>query len=131
MIRPRTLILFSLAFCLATACSTSSSSKRQLQSIQIQSATRNGEIQFTAVGTFSMAPTTVEPLPVQWSAGLFAPPPVSLQYALTAQPYILQCTTAAEPLEVSAVAPSNPDAPNQGSLPFAQMVAAAKGAQCP
>ncbi len=128
MIRPRALVLFCLAFCLSTACSTSG---RQLQSIQIQSATNNGQIQFTAVGTFSMAPITVEPLPVQWSPGLFAPPPPNLQYALTTQPYVLRCMTALEPLQVSAAAPSHPRAPNQGSLPFEQMITASKAASCP
>jgi len=108
----------------------SSTSNRQLQSITITAVANGEQIQFTATGTFSASPTTVSPLPVSWSLGLFAPPPVNLQHTLTTQPYLFDCTGSG-PLPISAVAPSDPNAPTTGSWPFAKMVTASATIPCP
>ncbi len=52
--------------------SSSCGSSRELNSISVSPATAdaqkfpNGQVQFTATGTFNMAPTTVTPLSVTW-----------------------------------------------------------------
>jgi hypothetical protein len=66
---PFLLILSAFLF---IACGGSS---RQLQSITIAKAANGQQIQFVATGTFSAPPTTVTPLPVDWTSGLMAPPP--------------------------------------------------------
>jgi len=109
----------------------SGSSNRQLQSITINSVVSGQQIQFVATGTFSAPPTTVTPLPVDWSIGLFAPPPGSLQYTLTTQPYLFDCSGSGPYLPLSAVAPSDPNAPTTGSRPFAKMVTASASIPCP
>jgi hypothetical protein len=121
-----------LVIALALACGVSSPG-RQLESIAIQSAASGQQIQFTAVGTFSEPPTTVNPLPVNWSFGLFAPPPGSLQYTLTSQPYLLDCATSGinGPGVISVFAPRDPSAPLDGSVPFMQGVTAAASFSCP
>jgi hypothetical protein len=89
VLKIRALSLFLLLFLLASvilACGSGNS--RQLQSISI-SRTLNGEqIQFVATGTFSAPPTTVTPLPVDWTIGLMAPPPPEYTYTLTTQPFV-------------------------------------------
>jgi|HubBroStandDraft_1064217.scaffolds.fasta_scaffold00003_199 hypothetical protein len=123
-----------LVIALALACGGSgSSSGRQLQSIAIQSAVNGQQIQFTANGTFSESPTTAEPLPVNWSFGLFAPPPGTLQYTLTSQPFILDCATSgiSGPGVMTAFSPKDPSAPLAGSVAFAQGVTASVSFTCP
>jgi hypothetical protein len=106
-------------------------SNRHLQSIAIQSTATGQQFQFTATGTFSAAPTTVTPLPVDWSNGLIAPPPPgNLQYSLTTQPLVYDCTSSG-PVQFSVVAPKDPGAPLDGSLPFKQLVTAATAITCP
>ncbi len=69
-----------------------------------------------ATGTFSAAPITVTPLPVDWTNGLMAPPPPTYSYTLTAQPYVVNCTTVGpEALPVVAFAPPDPNAPVSGT----------------
>ena len=107
------------------------SSNRQLQSITIRSVANGQQIQFVATGTFSAPPTTVSPLPVDWGIGPFAPPPGNVQYTLTTQPYLFDCTHSGPYLPVSTLAPSDPNAPTTGSLPFAKMVTAFAAIPCP
>ena len=125
------LVLLSAAS-LTMACG-SSSSNRQLQSITISSTVSGQQVRFTATGTFSAPPTTVSPLPVSdWGIGPFAPPPENVQYTLTTQPFVFDCTRAGAPnLPVSTLAPSDPNAPTTGSLPFAKMVTATAPIPCP
>lgn len=106
---------------------------RQLQSIAIHSTANAQLIQFTATGTFSAPPTTVDPLPVNWSFGLFAPPPQNFQYALSGQPYVLHCTAGGVNgrAQISAFAPRDPSAPMAGTMPFTQGVTAATAFTCP
>jgi hypothetical protein len=119
------------AACLTLACG-SSSSNRQLQSITIHSTVSGQQVQFIATGTFSAPPTTVSPLPVSdWGIGPFAPPPENVQYTLTTQPFVFDCTGSGPYLPVSTLAPSDPNAPTNGSLPFSKMITAAAAIPCP
>jgi len=123
------LILFLLVTLLTLACGNSN---RRLQSITIRAATNGAQIQFTATGTFSAPPTTVAPLPVDWSAGLLAPPPPgNLDYTLSTQPYVFNCAGSGTEVQVTAIAPEDPGAPISGSLPFVKLVMADSARACP
>ena len=96
---------------LALGCG-SSNSNRQLQSIST-SSTGMIQFQFTAAGTFSASPTTVNPLPVSWyviPAG--EDPPFG--YTLTSQAFATSCQTGEL---VVALAPTDPNAPGSGVIP--------------
>jgi hypothetical protein len=126
---------FVLVLLVAAACSLScgsGSSSRQLKSITITQTANGNQIQFVATGSFSASPSTVSPLPVSWGMGLFAPPPMGpLQYTLTTQPFVFDCTGTGPYLPVSVLAPSNPTAPLSGSLPFSKMITASATVTCP
>jgi len=114
------------------ACGSSTSSSRQLQSITINSTVSGQQVQFTATGTFSAPPTTVSPLPVgDLGIGPFAPPPENVQYTLTTQPFLFDCTGSGPYLPVSTLAPSDPNAPTTGSLPWAKVVTSTAPIPCP
>ena len=103
---------------------------RQLQSITIARSVNGGQIQFVATGTISAAPTTVTPLPVDWTVGPMAPPPPSYSYTLTTQPFVFDCTSSkSSPLPVVAFAPPNPKAPSSGSVPT--VIQASAAIDCP
>jgi len=105
---------------------------RHLQSITLTQTTINNgqEVQFVATGTFSAPPTTVTPLPVDWTNGLMAPPPQAYSYTLTTQPYVVNCTLAGpEALPVVAFAPPDPSAPVSGTSKIV-VAAAAMPAAC-
>jgi hypothetical protein len=124
-------LLLVAAITLACGSSNNALTGRHLLSISVAQTTSGGQIQFVATGTFSSAPTTVTPLPVSWSAGLFAPPPPgNLDYSLSTQPYILTCTGGV-PFLVNALAPPNPAAPVNGSLPLSQFVMGTATGNCP
>jgi hypothetical protein len=127
------LVLLSAAS-LTLACGSSNNSmgsNRQLQSISIQSTVSGNQVLFTATGTFSAPPITVSPLPVGvWSIGFFSPPPPNLTYTLTTQPFVLGCDTIAPGSTVDALAPSDPNAPTTGTLPFAEMVVGSAPIPC-
>jgi hypothetical protein len=129
--------VFALVVCVVSstlACGSANPSGGQLQAITIHSTVNGQQIRFTATGTFSALPTTVDPLPVDWSFGPFAPPPPgNLQYTLTTQPYLLNCGTAGikGPAVLSALAPKNPGTSMEGSMPFAQLVTANAEFTCP
>jgi hypothetical protein len=111
---PRLILLLAMAS-LTLGCGASG---RHLQSISLtQTVTNNGEqVQFVATGTFSAPPTTVSPLPVDWTNGLMAPPPPIYNYTLTTQPYLVNCTlTGPEIPQVVAFAPPDPNAPTSGA----------------
>jgi hypothetical protein len=113
--------------------SSSNTDPRHLQSITISQVASGQLVQFVATGTFSAPPTTVTPLPVMWGLQLYAPPPQSLDYTLTSQPYMFSCAAAmdAEAGPVSAIAPSDPVAPASGSWPFSKMTLAYATIKCP
>ncbi len=116
-------LMFVACFTVACGSSSSSMSGRQLQSISINATANGSQVQFVATGTFSAPPTTVTPLPVFWFADL---PPA--QYALTTQPFVVQC---GYPPPIYAVAPADPNAPSSGSLSGTKMIKASTGAACP
>jgi hypothetical protein len=119
------LILLLPVTCLTLACG--SVSNRQLQSIAINEVVNGQQIQFVATGTFSAAPITVSPLPVNWS---LAPPP--RQYTLTTQPFAFHCNNAgpyASP--VVAMAPSDPNARSTGSISTTKMITTSDPITCP
>jgi hypothetical protein len=123
------ILLLSAAF-LTVACG--SGSNRQLQSITIHSTVSGQQVLFTATGTFSAPPTTVSPLPVSdWGIGPFAPPPGNVQYILTTQPFVFDCSGPGPYLPVSTLAPSDPNAPTTGTLPWAKVVTATAPIPCP
>lgn len=126
-------LAFPLIAVLALACfALSCGSGRRLQSISISQTTNGAQITFVATGTFSAPPTTVTPLPVNWGIGPFAPPPPrDLDYALTTQPYVFNCTGSGPYLPVTAFAPSDPNAPTTGSWPWAKMVTGLAAIPCP
>ena len=109
-------LLLLVATSLTLSCG--SSTGRHLQSITLtQTTINNGQgDQFVATGTFSAPPTTVTPLPVDWTNGLMAPPPLTYTYTLTTQPYVVNCTTVGpDALPVVAFAPPDPSAPTSGT----------------
>lgn len=126
------IVLLSTASLTLACGSSSNNSGRQLQSISINSTVVGQQVQFTATGTFSAPPTTVTPLPVSdWGIGPFAPPPANVQYTLTTQPFVYDCTGPGPTLPVSTLAPSDPTAPATGSLPWANVVTATAPIPCP
>jgi hypothetical protein len=91
---------------------------RHLQSITLtQTVINNGQDdQFVATGTFSAPPTTVTPLPVDWTTQLMAPPPPEYTYTLTTQPFVASCTQVGPGvIPVVAFAPPDPNAPISGT----------------
>jgi len=103
---------------------------RQLQSITLTQTTINNgqDVQFVATGTFSATPTTVTPLPVDWTNGLMAPPPQIYNYTLSTQPYVVNCTVLGPPApQVVAFAPPDPNAPTSGTSKTVVTAAAMAG----
>ena len=98
------------------------SSSRQLQSLTITPASADaqafpgGKVQFTAAGTFNMAPTTVMSPSVMWSIGTpFSPPPVNMPAASVDANGLAQCNGFVGNVIVEATAPTEPE------IPLAQM----------
>jgi hypothetical protein len=118
--------LFLLFFSASLAVSCGSSS-RHLQSITISGVASSGQIQFVATGSFSAAPTTVTPLPVNWSLAETTP-----GYTLTTQPFVVPCNTMGPaPLgPVTAMAPADPHAPSSGPILTTRMVVATTPVLC-
>jgi hypothetical protein len=119
--------LLLLASVFILGCGNNSS--RQLQSITIDRTVSGEQVQFIATGTFSAEPTTVTPLPVDWTMGLMAPPPPRYTYTLTTQPFVFDCTASGPGIPVVAFAPPNPNAPNSGSV--ATVIKASAPINCP
>jgi hypothetical protein len=100
----------------ATLSCGSGSNGRQLQSISISQTVVGSQIQFVATGTYSAPPTTVTPLPADWTLGLMAPPPQQYTYTLTTEPYVFNCSNAGlYALPVVAFAPTDANAPSSGT----------------
>lgn len=87
---------FSALLFLIIACDLScgSGSGRQLESISLSEtvSANSQQLTFVATGTFSEPPTSVTPLPVDWTTQLMAPPPREYTYTLTTQPFVVNCT---------------------------------------
>ena len=106
---------FAVLLLLTTSLDVSCGIGRKLETITISQTVNGEQIQFVATGTFSSAPTTVTPLPVQWTIGLMAPPPPTYSYSLTTQPYAFNCTGSGPYLPIGAYAPIDPNAAATGS----------------
>jgi len=111
-------LLYVICLLVLLGISACGSGSRQLQSISISSG-GNVNMQYTATGTFSKAPTTVSPLPVSWYVVNSAVNPAVngpiVGYALTTEPYTLSPCVLTD--TVVALAPVNPSAPSSGALP--------------
>jgi len=106
-------LLLMLAF-LSLSCGSS----RQLNSISVNPATAdaqkfpNGQVQFTATGTFNMAPTTVTPLSVTWcpQATCGVGTPVNVGVSIDGNG-LAQCVSSfSGTVTIVAEAPRNPGA---------------------
>jgi|SRR6516164_9810779 len=115
MHRLRVCFFLLLVSSLTLSCGTSSG--RHLQSISISQNVVGQQIQFVATGTYSAQPTTVSPLPADWMLGIPAPPPPQWTYSLSTQPYAYDCsnTNPVNPGAVTAIAPTDPNAPASGT----------------
>lgn len=111
-----------------TSFTFSCRNSRQLQSITITKTANGQQIEFVATGNFCSSPTTVTPIPVEWSVQLMAPPPP--QYTLTTQPFLFNCTVSGGPIPLVAYAPSDPKAPLSGSWSSANMIQASMEVTC-
>jgi hypothetical protein len=126
MHRASVLLLLVVAS-LALSCGTGSG--RQLQSITITQAANGQQIDFVATGHFSSPPITVTPIPVEWSIQLMAPPPP--QYSLTTQPFMLGCPSSSGLYPIVAYAPSDANAPLNGSWSTNMISSAGATVTCP
>ena len=105
---------------------------RQLQSITINQSVKGNQIQFTATGTYTAPPFIAVQIPASWGFGLFAPPPKSVTYTLTTQPFVYTCPSDSGPmLVVSVFAPKDPNAPMSGTVSWNDVVTASAQIQCP
>jgi hypothetical protein len=119
------LILLLPVASLTLACG---SSNRRLESVTITQTANGQQIEFDATGNFTSSPTTVTSIPVEWSVQLKAPPPQ--QYTLTAQPFLFECP-ASGLFPIVAYAPSDPNAPLNGSWSNVRMIQASTVITCP
>lgn len=110
------LILFGLG--IAGCGGSMMSGSRQMQSVTVTPASADaqafpgGKVQFTAKGTFNMAPITVMSPPVLWSIGSpFGPPPVNMPAASVDANGLAQCNGFVGNVIVEATAPSEPEIP--------------------
>lgn len=94
------------------------SSSRQMQSLTVTPASADaqafpgGKVQFTATGTFNMAPITMMSPPVLWSVGSpFVPPPVNMPAASVDVNGLAQCNGFVGNVIVEATAPAEPEIP--------------------
>lgn len=94
------------------------SSGRQLQRLTVTPSSADaqafpgGKVQFTSMGTFSMAPITVMSPSVQWSIGSpFGSPPVNMPAASVDANGLAQCNGVVGNVIVEATAPAEPEIP--------------------
>ena len=124
MIRPPapivTVLLFAIAVVLAACGGGNMNMGRQLQAISVtpQSANAqnfaNKQVQFTATGTYTMAPMSGMPQ-VLWSIGNpFSTMPVPAGVSIN-QNGLAECTTFSGTVTITATAPMDP------SFPLSQM----------
>jgi len=93
------------------------SSSRQMQSLIVSPASADaqafpgGKVQFTAKGTFTMAPVTVMSPPVLWSIGNPFVSPGTMPAASVDSNGLAQCNGFVGTAIVEATAPSEPEIP--------------------
>jgi len=112
-------IFFPMAaiFLLAVSCGSNSMmmSTRQLQSVAVSpssavmTTSSNGMVQFTAMGTYTMAPMTANP-PVRWSLGSPFSMPAPAGVSIDANG-VAQCSGFNGMIMVEATSPMDPNMP--------------------
>jgi hypothetical protein len=111
--------LFLIFFGLGIAgCGSMMNSSRQMQSLTVTPASADaqafpgGKVQFTAMGTFNMAPITVMSPPVMWSVGSpFGSPPTNMPAATVDATGLAQCNGFVGTVLIEATAPAEPEIP--------------------
>ncbi|HEY6272816.1 MAG TPA: hypothetical protein VIX19_12610 [Terriglobales bacterium] len=111
--------LFLIFFVLGIAgCGSMMSGSRQMQSLTVTPASADaqsfpgGKVQFTAMGTFNMAPISVMSPPVLWTIGSpFGSPPVNMPAASVDANGLAQCNGFVGNVIVEATAPTEPEIP--------------------
>ena len=105
-------LLFGLAI---AGCSGSTMNSRQMQTLTVTPTSADaqafpgGQVQFTAMGTFNMAPMTVMSPPVMWSIGSpFAPMSTMASVSATG---LAQCNGFVGTVIIEATAPAEPEIP--------------------
>jgi hypothetical protein len=152
MVRSATLLLAALNFLLLVAiggCGSSSmmnsSNARQLQSLTVTPASAdaqnfaNGQVQFSAMGMFNMAPTTMMSVPVRWSIGNpFAAQPMPMSMSVGMVPAasidgngLAQCNGFTGIATIQATAPADPSMPLSQMSSMTKTVAGMAQLTCP
>jgi hypothetical protein len=110
---------------------------RMLQSITVTPASADaqtfpgGKVQFTATGTFSMAPMTAAPA-VMWSIGSpFGMPSPTMPQASIDSTGLAQCNAFVGTTLVEATAPTEPEIPLIGMTPSTPAVSGSATLICP
>ena len=111
---------------------------RMLQSLTVTPASADaqnfpgGKVQFSATGTFNMAPVTVDSQAVLWSIGNpFASPSPTMPQASVSTTGLAQCNGFVGTTLVEATAPTEPEIPLQGMTPSTPAVSASATLVCP
>lgn len=115
---PTSLFLLFLGLVIAGCGGNTMSSARQMQSLTVTPASADaqtfpgGKVQFTAMGTFNMAPMTVMSPPVMWTVGSpFGPPPGNMPAASVDTTGLAQCNGFVGTVLIEATAPTEPEIP--------------------
>jgi hypothetical protein len=132
------LILIFFVLGIAGCGGTTTSSSRRLQSITVTPASADaqaspgGKVQFTATGTFSMAPMTVMSPAVLWSIGSpFSSPPPTMPAASIDSTGLAQCNGFVGRVIVEATAPTEPEIPLLGMTSMTSTVSGMAQLICP
>ena len=123
----------------ATGCGGSvMNNGRMLQTITVTPASAdaknfpNGKVQFTATGTFNMAPVTVASPAVMWSIGSpFSTPSPTMPQASIDSTGLAQCNAFVGTTLVAATAPTEPEIPLLGMTPSTPAVSGTATLVCP
>ena len=109
--------LAATALCTLTSCG--GGPPRVLESITVDSVTSLSGTSYTATGHYSAAPMTVGGIQVAWfQTGTVVDPVSNWDYSMTRAGFKGQCPGGPAQFYVVAYAPSNPNAPASGSMPF-------------
>jgi hypothetical protein len=151
MVRSATLLLATLGFLLVVisgcggSAMTNSNSTRQLQSLTVTPASAdaqnfpNGQVRFTAMGTFNMAPMTVMSMQVRWSIGnpsAAQPMPMSMSAGMSPAASVdgnglAQCNGFTGIATIQATAPADPNMPLSQMSSMTMTVAGMGQLTCP
>jgi hypothetical protein len=129
------LFLIFFSFGIAGCGGSMTGSSRQMQSLTVTPASADaqafagGKVQFTAMGTFNMAPLTVMSPSVLWSIGSpFGPPPNTASVDSNG---LAQCNGFVGTTIVEATAPTEPEIPLLGMTSTTNTVTGRAQLICP